>query len=54
MTVTRKTDSFTEWLGGCGGFMKALNIVSRAIVFSYNNFALQSTLVLKLVRFVPI
>ena len=53
LAITRKTDSLTDWFGNCGGFLEALKVVSSVFVFSYNNFALQSTLVLNLVRFVP-
>ena len=53
IAITRKTDSITDWLGGCGGFMEALKIVSGVLMFSYNTYALQTTLALNLVRFVP-
>ena len=51
--TTRKTDSIFDWLGDCGGFMEALKIIGYIIVFPYNAYALKSTLVQDLVRFVP-
>ena len=43
-TISRKTDSIVDWMGNCGGFMEALKIVSRILVFSYNAYALKATL----------
>ena len=51
--ITRKTDSIIDWMGNCGGFMEALKIIGKILVFSYNAYALKSTLALNLVRFVP-
>ena len=51
--ITRKTDSIIDWMGNCGGFMEALKIIGEILVFSYNAYALKSTLALNLVRFVP-
>ena len=51
--ITRKTDSIIDWMGNCGGFMEALKIVGKILVFSYNSYALKSTLAHNLVRFVP-
>ena len=51
--ITRKTDSIIDWLSNCGGFMEALKIIGYTLVFSYNSYALKSTLALNLVRFVP-
>ena len=51
--ITRKTDSIFDWLGNCGGFMEALKIIGKLFVFSYNAYALKSTLAQNLVRFVP-
>ena len=51
--ITRKTDSLVDWLGNCGGFMEALKIIGQVIVFSYNAYALKTTLAQNIVRFVP-
>ena len=51
--ITRKTDSVIDWMGNCGGFMEALKIICKLIVYSYNAYALKSALALNLVRFVP-
>ena len=40
-------------MGNCGGFMEALKIIGKALVFSYNAYVLKSTLAQNLVRFVP-
>ena len=51
--INRKTDSILDLLGNCGGFMEALKIIGKALVFSFNAYALKSNLVQNLVRFVP-
>ena len=51
--ITRKTDSLFDWLGNCGGFMEALKIIGKALVFLFNTYALKSILAENLVRFVP-
>ena len=40
-------------MGNCGGFMEALKIIGKALIFTYNAYALKSTLAQNLVRFVP-
>ena len=51
--ITRKTDSVIDWMGNCGGFMEALKIICNLLVYSYNSYALKTTLAINLVRFVP-
>ena len=53
IAITRKTDSITDWIGDCGGFMEALKTVGNLIVFSYQAYAFKQTLAENLVRFVP-
>ena len=53
LKITRKTDSLLDLVGNCGGFLEALKIIGSILVFSYNSYALRSTLALNLVRFVP-
>ena len=51
--ITRKTDSVIDFMGNCGGFMEALKIIGSTLVFSYNAYALKTTLAQNMVRFVP-
>ena len=51
--ITRKTDSIIDLLGNCGGFYEALMGIGQILAFSYNTYALKSTLAKNLVRFVP-
>ena len=53
IAISRKTNSITDWIGNCGGFMEALKTIVNLIVFSYNVYALHSTLANSLVRIVP-
>ena len=51
--ITRMTDSILDLLGNCGGFMEALKIIGKILIFSYNAHAFNSTLAHNLFRFVP-
>ncbi len=49
--INRKTYSFLEWLGDCGGLMDALYLIAEFLVGPLSIFALKSRLVSTLVRF---
>ena len=51
--ITRKTDSLIDLLADTGGFMRALRVIGQILIFSYNAYALKTTLAQNLVRFVP-
>ena len=51
--ITRKTNSLVDWMSDCGGFGEALTVIGYIFVFSYNSYALKTTLAQNLVRFVP-
>ena len=53
IAITRKTASITDLIGDFGGFLEALKTVGNLFVFSYNAYALKSTLANNLVRVVP-
>ena len=51
--ISRKNDSFFDWLGDWGGLLDGLNFIGRLILNPYSLYALQSRLAGLLIRFVP-
>ena len=51
--IRRKIDSLFDLTGDVGGFMEAIRAMAYILAFSYNAYALESTLAFNLVRYVP-